>query len=170
MPVDLRGVVTVLLPGTGSDDEYLTRAFADPLRAVGAKVVAVRPEPAALLAGYVRALQQAAADGPIAVGGVSLGAAVAAGWALEHPTDVVAVLAALPPNVVLPAFLILHGADDRNISRIQSGRLFMAILSRPGTQDLHYHLLPESGHGTGAFKRLDPMLDVVTFLRDRLGA
>ncbi len=34
MPVDLRGVVTVLLPGTGSDDEYLTRAFADPLRAV----------------------------------------------------------------------------------------------------------------------------------------
>lgn len=97
MPVDLRGVVTVLLPGTGSDDEYLTRAFADPLRAVGAQVVAVRPEPAALLAGYVRALQQAAAGGPIAVGGVSLGAAVAAGWALEHPTDVVAVLAALPP-------------------------------------------------------------------------
>lgn len=97
MPVDLRGVVTVLLPGTGSDDEYLTRAFADPLRAVGAQVVAVRPEPAALLAGYVRALQQAAADGPIAVGGVSLGAAVAARWALEHPTDVVAVLAALPP-------------------------------------------------------------------------
>lgn len=97
MPVDLRGVVTVLLPGTGSDDEYLTRAFADPLRAVGARVVAVRPEPAALLAGYVRALQQAAAGGPIAVGGVSLGAAVAAGWALEHPSDVVAVLAALPP-------------------------------------------------------------------------
>ncbi len=97
MSVDLRGVVAVLLPGTGSDDEYLKRAFADPLRAVGARLVAVRPEPAALLAGYLRALEQAAADGPIAVGGVSLGAAMAAGWALDHPGAVVAVLAALPP-------------------------------------------------------------------------
>lgn len=97
MPVDLHGVVTVLLPGTGSDDQYLERAFGEPLRAAGAHLVAVRPEPAALLDGYVRALQQAAESGPIAVGGVSLGAAVAAGWALAHPDDVVAVLAALPP-------------------------------------------------------------------------
>ncbi|MCA3510369.1 MAG: alpha/beta hydrolase [Rhodobacter sp.] len=78
-------------------------------------------------------------------------------------------LAALPPDAQLPAFLILHGADDRNISRIQSGRLFMAILSRPGTRDLQYGLLPDSGHGTGAFRRLDVMLDVVSFLRARLG-
>ena len=99
-----------------------------------------------------------------------IGAPVGENPDLAAAASPLSVLAALPPDAVLPAFLILHGAVDRNISRIQSGRLFMAILSRPGTQDLHYHLLPESGHGTGAFKRLDPMLDVVTFLRDRLGA
>ncbi len=35
--------------------------------------------------------------GAIAVGGVSIGAAVAVNWALAHPTHAVAVLAALPP-------------------------------------------------------------------------
>ena len=97
MPVDLRGVVTVLLAGTGSDEHYVSRAFGDPLRAAGARLVAVRPDPRALLAGYTQALDDAAAGGPIAVGGISLGAAVAAGWALEHPERTVAVLAALPP-------------------------------------------------------------------------
>lgn len=97
MPVDLRGVVTVLLAGTGSDEQYVSRAFGAPLRAAGARLVAVRPDPRALLAGYTQALDDAAAGGPIAVGGISLGAAVAAGWALGHPERTVAVLAALPP-------------------------------------------------------------------------
>ncbi|HZE17687.1 MAG TPA: alpha/beta hydrolase, partial [Mycobacterium sp.] len=35
MVVDLSGVTTVLLPGTGSDDDYVTRAF-DPLHEAGA--------------------------------------------------------------------------------------------------------------------------------------
>lgn len=97
MPVDLRGVVTVLLAGTGSDEQYVGKAFGAPLRAARARMVAVRPDPRALLAGYIRALDQAAERGPIAVGGISLGAAVAAGWAMRHPDRTVAVLAALPP-------------------------------------------------------------------------
>lgn len=101
MTVNLRGVRTVLLPGTGSDEDYLRRAFAGPLRQAGATLIAVAPEPRRLVAGYLDALGEAAAPGPIAVGGVSLGAAVAASWALScamsRPGRVIAVLAALPP-------------------------------------------------------------------------
>lgn len=93
----LRGVVTVLLPGTGSDDDYLHRAFDEPLRGCGARPIAVPPEPRRLLTGYLQALEDAAASGPIAVGGMSLGAAVAAAWALQHPDHTVAVLSVLPP-------------------------------------------------------------------------
>lgn len=94
--IDLRGVTTVLLPGTGSDDDYVTRAFAAPLRAAGAHLVAARPAPGRLIECYLAALDDAAQDGPIAVGGVSIGAAVALSWALRRPEDTVAVLAALP--------------------------------------------------------------------------
>ena len=96
MSIDLRGVRSVLLPGTGSDDDYVRRAFSGPLRAVGATLVAPRPEPGRLVDGYFSALDDAAHDGPIAVGGVSIGAAVSLTWALRHPERVVAVLAALP--------------------------------------------------------------------------
>lgn len=94
--VDLSGVTTVLLPGTGSDDDYVVRAFAAPLRGAGARLVAPRPEPGRLIDGYLTALDDAARDGPIAVGGVSIGAAVSLNWALRHPGRAVAVLAALP--------------------------------------------------------------------------
>jgi pimeloyl-ACP methyl ester carboxylesterase len=97
MAITLRGVRTVLLPGTGSDDDYLYRAFAAPLHEAGAVVIAVPPQPHRLVAGYLEALDEAARDGPIAVGGVSIGAAVATAWALAHPRRAVAVLAALPP-------------------------------------------------------------------------
>ena len=97
MAVDLRGVRAVLLPGTGSDDDYLRRAFTGPLSRSGATLVAVAPDPSRLVAGYLEALDEAASSSPIAVGGVSLGAAVAAAWALSHPDRAVAVLAALPP-------------------------------------------------------------------------
>lgn len=101
MAVDLRDVVTVLLPGTGSDDDYVRRAFGAPLRAAGATVIAPAPQPERLLEGYRQALGEAARDiagrgGRMAVGGVSIGAAVAVEWALAHPDRVVAVLAALP--------------------------------------------------------------------------
>ncbi|OMC50798.1 hypothetical protein A5745_04225 [Mycobacterium sp. IS-2888] len=96
MAVDLRGVTTVLLPGTGSDDDYVYRAFSGPLRDVGALLVTPPPRPDRLIDGYLSALDDAARDGPIAVGGVSIGAAVTAAWALAHPERTIAVLAALP--------------------------------------------------------------------------
>ena len=96
MAVDLGGVCTVLLPGTGSDDDYVYRTFSGALHHAGSAVVAVPPRPGGLIAGYLAELDNAAADEPIAVGGVSIGAAVAVAWALAHPGRAVAVLAALP--------------------------------------------------------------------------
>ena len=97
MAVDLRGVTAVLLPGTGSDDDYVYRAFSDALHGAGAIVVAPPPNPDQLIDTYISDLDNAARMGAIAVGGVSIGAAVAVNWALAHPTHAVAVLAALPP-------------------------------------------------------------------------
>ena len=102
MPIDLASVLTVLLPGTGSDEDYVRRAFAAPLEQAGAVVVAVPPKPEQLVAGYLRALDEAALGGPIAVGGVSIGAAVATCWALANPGRTVAVLAVLPPLTGAP--------------------------------------------------------------------
>ena len=77
---------TVLLPGTGSDDDYVYRAFSAALHDAGAAVVAPQPEPDAADRGLSRReLDNAAAEAPIAVGGVSIGAAVATAWALAHP-------------------------------------------------------------------------------------
>jgi pimeloyl-ACP methyl ester carboxylesterase len=115
--VDLRGVTTVLLPGTGSDDDYVYRAFAPALHQVGALPVPHAPQPANLIEGYVAALDDAAREGPIAVAGVSLGAAVAAAWAIAHPGHVVAVLAALPawtgaPDTAPAALAALASANE----------------------------------------------------------
>ena len=105
MAISIRDVVTVLLPGTGSDDDYLTRALAGPLERAGAVVLSVAPEPRRLVEGYLEALDSALNEvldrsgdsGRIAVGGVSLGAALAARWACAHPWQTAAVLAVLPP-------------------------------------------------------------------------
>ncbi|OBF15669.1 alpha/beta hydrolase [Mycobacterium sp. ACS4331] len=96
MGVDLTGIPTVLLPGTGSDDDYVYRAFSPALHHVGALPIPHTPEPGRLIAGYRHALEEAAQQGPVAVAGVSLGAAVGLAWAISHPGRVVAVLAALP--------------------------------------------------------------------------
>ncbi|WP_460358689.1 alpha/beta fold hydrolase [Mycobacterium sp. ZZG] len=96
MTVTLRGVTAVLLPGTGSDDDFVYRAFSPALHDAGAVVVTPPPQPERLVDGYRDGLRDAARSGPIVVGGVSIGAAVALEWALAHPQDVVAVLAALP--------------------------------------------------------------------------
>lgn len=96
MAVNLSGVTVVLLPGTGSDDDYAYRVFSAALHEVGATVVTPPPKPGGLVAGYVAELDNAARLTPIAVGGVSIGAAVATAWALAHPSQTIAVLAALP--------------------------------------------------------------------------
>ena len=53
MAVNLRGVTTVLLPGTGSDDDYVYRAFSAALHEVGAVVVTPPPQPDRLIDGYL---------------------------------------------------------------------------------------------------------------------
>jgi pimeloyl-ACP methyl ester carboxylesterase len=116
MAVNLRGVTTVLLPGTGSDDNYVYRAFSDALHDVGAVVVTPAPRPDRLIDGYRDALDNASRGAPIAVGGVSIGAAVAAAWALAHPGHAVAVLAALPawtgdPDAAPAALAARHSAE-----------------------------------------------------------
>ncbi len=117
MAVDLRGVTTVLLPGTGSDDDYIYRAFSGPLQGVGAVLVTPPPRPDNLIDGYLSALDEAAGAGPICVGGVSIGAAVAVAWALAHPDRTVAVLAALPawtgaPGSAPAALAARHSASQ----------------------------------------------------------
>ena len=108
--ISMRGVVTVLLPGTGSDDDYLNRALAGPLKRAGALVTSVAPDPQRVVQSYLQALDraldqtsaQSGDSGCIAVGGVSLGAAVAARWASSHQQHTAAVLAV----VTLPAALL----------------------------------------------------------------
>jgi pimeloyl-ACP methyl ester carboxylesterase len=116
MAVNLRGVTVVLLAGTGSDDDYVYRAFSTALHDVGATVVTPPPHPTGLVAGYVAELDDAARLGPIAVGGVSIGAAVAVTWALTHLAQTVAVLAALPawsgvPDMAPAALTARYSAD-----------------------------------------------------------
>src|ERR1700761_3488615 len=115
--IDLGGVNTVVLPGKGSDDDYIVRAFSTPLRDAGAQILAPQPRPDQLLDGYLTALDGAGVRGPIAVGGVSIGAAVAAAWALQHPDRAVAVLAALPawtgaPRDAAAAIAARHSAQQ----------------------------------------------------------
>jgi pimeloyl-ACP methyl ester carboxylesterase len=117
MSVILRGTTTVLLPGTGSDDDYVYRAFSAALHEAGARLVTPPPQPHRLIAGYLDALDNAARSGPIAVGGVSIGAVVALRWALDHRNAAVAVLAALPPWMGSPhdapaALLARHSAHS----------------------------------------------------------
>ncbi len=88
--------VVVALPGTGSDADFARRAFEPACEARRLAVVAVEPDPMGVVASYRAALDAAAAAGPIAVAGISLGAAVAIEWAAEHPDQVVGVVAALP--------------------------------------------------------------------------
>jgi pimeloyl-ACP methyl ester carboxylesterase len=117
MAVDLRGVTAVLLPGTGSDDDYVGRSFTAALHEVGAVVVTPPPQPDRLINGYLAELDSAARTGAIAVGGVSIGGAVAASWALAHPARAVAVLAALPawtgsPEIAPAAQAARHSAQE----------------------------------------------------------
>ncbi|MCV7228906.1 alpha/beta hydrolase [Mycolicibacterium komossense] len=140
MGIDLRGVTTVLLPGTGSDDDYVYRAFAPALHQVGALPVAHRPQPARLIEGYLAALDEAAADGPIAVGGISLGAAVATAWAIAHPGHAVAVLAALPPWTGAPdtapaAVAARHSADELRRDGVVAATARMRDSSPPWLAD-----------------------------------
>jgi pimeloyl-ACP methyl ester carboxylesterase len=136
MAVNLRGVTVVLLPGTGSDDDYVYRAFSSALHDVGAVVVACAPRPSHLIAGYLDELDNAARLGPIAVGGVSIGAAVATSWALAHRASAVAVLAALPawtgePESAAAALTARYSAHELRRNGLASAIAQMRTSSPP---------------------------------------
>ena len=97
-----------------------------------------------------------------------IGAAVGENTGLAFAASPLSYLAALPADTPLPDFIILHGGQDTNIARGQSGRLFSALLNRRGVGRLEYILLPEGTHGGGAFDRLDPLLSVIDFLETSL--
>ncbi|MCP2260750.1 Lysophospholipase, alpha-beta hydrolase superfamily [Streptoalloteichus tenebrarius] len=91
--------VAVLVPGTGSDAEFVRRAFAGPLAALGFRLVAVSPRPGPRLVDeHLAALDRAAlaAGHPVVVGGVSLGAHLAAEWAARNPGSCAGLLLAMP--------------------------------------------------------------------------
>ncbi len=138
--VDLRGVTTVVLPGTGSDDVYVNRAFSGPLAEAGALLAAPPPQPGRLIHGYVSALDDAAREGPIAVGGVSIGAAVAAAWALAHPDHTIAVLAALPawagaPGAAPAALAARYSASQLRADGLAAATTQMRASSPPWLAD-----------------------------------
>ncbi|QKT09122.1 alpha/beta hydrolase [Gordonia sp. X0973] len=88
------------MPGTGSDADYARRAFGPAAAELGRPLVALQPEED-LVGGYLRVLDRLAADAvgePILLGGVSIGASIAAKWAVAAGPDRCAgVWAALPP-------------------------------------------------------------------------
>jgi pimeloyl-ACP methyl ester carboxylesterase len=177
--VDLRGVTTVLLPGTGSDDVYVNRAFSGPLRNAGARVVTPAPRPDRLVDGYLAALDDAAREGPIAVGGISIGAAVAAAWALANPGHTVAVLAALPawagPPGSAPAALAARysasqlRADGLAASTAQMRASSPAWLAEELTRSwqVQWPLLPDAMEEAAAY--IAPSCDELNSLAAPLG-
>ncbi|GAA1009312.1 MULTISPECIES: alpha/beta fold hydrolase [Tsukamurella] len=123
----------VLLPGSGSDADFVLRAFA-PVAALCARTVAVDAEPPSVVDGYRAALDAAAADGPVVVCGVSLGSAAAARWALDRPDADVTLVLTLPPwsgpagadtPAAVSARVTAETVDERGaaeaIARMQSG-------------------------------------------------
>lgn len=83
----------VLLPGTASDEVFVRSVFTEPLSQVGAVLNAPRVR---TLSERLTALENAAASHPIVVGGVSLGAHVAARWAVANPDRCAGLILALP--------------------------------------------------------------------------
>ena len=89
----------VLLPGTGSDEVFVRAVFERPLAALGLRVVAPPPPQGdAVVTGSLALLDRIAEETgeSLVVGGVSLGAHLAAEWAIRNTHRCAGVLAALP--------------------------------------------------------------------------
>jgi acetyl esterase/lipase len=76
-------------------------------------------------------------------------------------------IARLPAGVTLPPFLILHGGVDTYVAPAQSERLRDAIAASPANGGVEYVLLPDGGHGSGAFQTAAATDRVLAFLRER---
>lgn len=87
----------VLLPGTGSDEVFVRAVFRRPLADLGIAVRTPRPGPGeGLVAGFRTDLDAATRSEPAIVGGISLGAHVAAAWAAENQDRCAGLLLAMP--------------------------------------------------------------------------
>ena len=92
----------IVMPGTGSDEDYSRRVFGPGAARLGARLVCLEPT-ANLIEDYLTSMdavaQREPRDSGVIVGGVSIGAAVALRWALEsaYAERCTGVLAALPP-------------------------------------------------------------------------
>ncbi|GAB17917.1 hypothetical protein GOEFS_042_00080 [Gordonia effusa NBRC 100432] len=87
----------VAMPGTGSDADYVRRAFGRAASTLGIDLIALEPT-ANLVGGYLDGLADAVrTHRRILVGGVSIGASIATSWALRNTPTCAGVLAALPP-------------------------------------------------------------------------
>ncbi|NIJ12684.1 pimeloyl-ACP methyl ester carboxylesterase [Saccharomonospora amisosensis] len=92
-------LAAVVLPGTGSDEVFVRSVFARPLAALGIELIAPPPPRGAdVVAGSGRLLDEIAGtvEGPLLVGGISLGAHLATEWALRRQDRCAGVLVALP--------------------------------------------------------------------------
>ncbi|WP_086827380.1 serine aminopeptidase domain-containing protein [Allokutzneria sp. NRRL B-24872] len=87
------GPRAVLLPGAGSDDEFVRAVFEQPLRSLGIPLITPGP---GMPGDLVSALAEAAEAGPVLAGGISLGAHLAAAWAAENPDRCAGLLLAMP--------------------------------------------------------------------------
>ncbi|MFC8529508.1 alpha/beta fold hydrolase [Nocardia sp. NPDC057227] len=90
-------VAVVALPGTGSDSHFAQRAFGAACTARDLRIVAVQPDPGAVVASCLDALDSAARRyGRVVAAGISLGAAIAVEWAGANPESAAGVVAGLP--------------------------------------------------------------------------
>jgi pimeloyl-ACP methyl ester carboxylesterase len=122
----------VVLPGSGSDDRFVRSVFAGPLAALEIDLIVPSPPFGAdVVAAYRKALDRAAlTSDALLVGGISLGAHVAARWAAETPGRRLAgLLLALPawtgPPGVAPAAM----AARLTAAQVRSGGVGAAAAS-----------------------------------------
>ncbi len=122
-----------MLPGSGSDDRYIRSVFAAPLAGIGVDLVAPAPRRGAdVVDGYREALD-AAGPGPLLVGGISLGAHVAARWAVGAPRGRVAgLLLALPAWTGAPFNAAAALAARLTAARARTGGVGAAVAATAG--------------------------------------
>jgi pimeloyl-ACP methyl ester carboxylesterase len=122
-----------MLPGSGSDEVFIRSVFACALAGVGVELVAPAPRRGAdVVAGYQAALD-AAGPGPVLVGGVSLGAHVAARWAAAAPRGRVAgLLLALPAWTGLPRAAPAAVAARWTAAQARRGGVAAAVAATAG--------------------------------------
>ena len=147
-----------MLPGSGSDEVFLHSVFADALAAVGVDLVAPAPRRGGdVVAGY-RAALDAAGPGPVLVGGISLGAHVAARWTAAAPRGRVAgLLLALPAWTGSPGAAPAAVMARATAARARSGGVAAAMAATAGAPSWLVAELGRAwaGYGTGLAPALE---------------